>query len=284
MSARSFSGACLAAGKHACYDRGMLNTPARLLMAAALLSGVALAQNTSAPAAAPAAGAAQVDVAKLDALYAQRGNPAALRELEQLSMQAVAARPNDFDLLWRAARAKEWIADTATNNDVKKNAGKEAWDLGERAIKANRKAIQGYILAAEGIGQYSTAVGVLRALGEGLEGKFNDRLDTAIKMDPGYDHAAPLLTKGRYFYELPWPKRDLKKSAEWLEKAIATDPAALRAYYYLAETQLHDGKAKLAAANNAKVLNGSVAYDPAEGQHIQHLAKALQPQIDKELK
>jgi len=126
-------------------------------------------------------------------------------------------------------------------------------------------------------------VGILTALGEGLEGKYNERLDTAIKLDSQYDRGAPLLIKGRYHYELPWPKRDLSESAKLYEKAIAKFPGNLRAYLYLAETLLADDKAQKAKEAILKVKQGSIAYDPPEGHRVQERAKAVEAKIMKEL-
>jgi len=123
------------------------------------------------------------------------------------------------------------------------------------------------------MGNYSTAVGILKALGEGIESKFNERLDKAISLNDDIDLAGPLLAKGRYFYELPWPKRDLDKSKESLEKALKKHPENLRAWLYLADTQLKDGDAKKAKESIDKALNGSGAYDPPETKRVKALAR-----------
>lgn len=111
----------------------------------------------------------------------------------------------------------------------------------------------------EDYGVYSQAVGVLKPLKDGLEGKFNERLDTAIKINLDYERGSPLLAKGRYHYELPWPKRDL------------------------AETLLADGEAEKAREAILKVKQGSVAYDPAEGRRVQEWAKKVEAKIAEEL-
>lgn len=138
--------------------------------------------------------------------------------------------------------------------------------------------------AALGVGAYAQAVGILKALGDGLESKFNERLDKALQLDPDFLWGAPLLTKGRYYFELPWPKRDLAKSASFYEKALAKSPGNLRTWYFLAETLLKDGKARKARDAIEQVKQGSTAYDPAEGRRVQELAKKLDSEIGEELK
>ena len=225
----------------------------------------------------PALALAEEDtLGKLDALYARREDPAAVKELETAVQTALKATPDDYELLWRAARARYWVADGQPNGDTKKRLAKEAWDLSERALKKNPKGVEGSYFAALSIGAYSQAVGILSALAEGLEGKFNDRLDYAIKANPDIDHGGPLIAKGRYYFELPWPKRDLGKSTQILQKVVEKHPESLRAYVYLAETQLDDGKTAEAKATLAKALSGSVSYDPAEGQRAKGMARKLQ--------
>lgn len=231
------------------------------------------------------AGAAETEVlAKLDALHGKRAEPAAAKELEAELKKALTATPDDFDLVWRQARLLQWQADGATAEKLKKVLGRQTWDAAEKAVKLAPERVEGHYYAAAGIGAYSQALGVMKALGEGLEGKFNERIDTAIKIDSDFGLGAPLLVKGRYFYELPWPKRDLGKSADYYQKVIKKHPEMLRAYLFLAETLLKDDKAKEARDAIQKVKQGSVAYDSAEGQRVQEWAKKVDADIEEELK
>ncbi|WP_341870917.1 tetratricopeptide repeat protein [Corallococcus llansteffanensis] len=207
-----------------------------------------------------------------------------MKALEAGLKDALTAEPEDFELAWRKARILQWQADGATEKKLKMVLGKQTWEAGDKAAKLQPARVEGYYFAACGIGSYSQAVGIMKALGDGLEGKFNERLDTALKLDPGYDYGGPWLVKGRYYFELPWPKRDLSKSVTFYEKAIAKYPQSLRAYLYLAETLLKDGKAEKARDAIEKVKQGSTAYNPAEGQRVQQWAKKTDADIQEELK
>jgi tetratricopeptide (TPR) repeat protein len=232
----------------------------------------------------PALAATPEQLSAWDALYARRGDAAALKQLDEALGQAQKATPDDFEVLWRLARVRQWQADGATDAKVKKNLGKQGWELGDKARALMPGRVEGHFFAAAGIGLYSQAVGILTALGEGLESKYNERLDTALKIDSMYERGGPLVLKGRYYYELPWPKRDLKKSASYFQKALARFPEQLRARLYLAETLLADGDEQQAHDTILKVTQGSVGYDPAEGQRVQGWAKKVQAAIEEELK
>ncbi|HYO56075.1 hypothetical protein [Archangium sp.] len=232
----------------------------------------------------PALAATPEELSSWDALYARRQDAAAVKQLDEALKKALEATPEDYEVLWRAARVRNWQADGATDTKVKKALGKQTWELGDRARKVAPDRVEGQYFAALGIGAYSQAVGILAALGEGLEGKYNERLDAALKLDPMYERGGPLLAKGRYYYELPWPKRDLKKSASLFQKAIEKHPEQLRAWLYLSETLLADGEEKKAHEAILSVAQGGVGYDPAEGQRIQGWARKVQTTIEKELK
>jgi hypothetical protein len=223
-------------------------------------------------------------VQELDALNNERWIPASIQKLESRTNEALKAHTSDARVLWRAARLKAWQCEGGTDSSKKAALGKEAADLGERAVKANPSLVEAHYFTATGLGCYSQSVGVLRALTEGLEGRFNERIDTAIKLDPSYQFAGPLTVKGRYFFELPWPKRDLGRSAEFLQKAIKTEPASLRARYYLAETQLKDGDPKKAKETLTRVFEGDESYDVAEARRIKAWAVQLSKAIEEELK
>ncbi|HEY1418392.1 MAG TPA: hypothetical protein VGF41_10815, partial [Myxococcaceae bacterium] len=143
-------------------------------------------------------------LAPLDALWRERGDPAKAEEGIRQCQAALAAKPDDADRMYRLARAELWVGDGLENNeDRKQKLGREVWDLGDRMVKARPAWVGGHYYAAAGIGIYSQAVGILKALGEGLESKFNERLDKAIEIDPRFQKEMPLIAKGRYFFELP---------------------------------------------------------------------------------
>lgn len=187
-----------------------------------------------------------------------------------------------MELIYRLARATLWVGDGEDNNDRKQKLGREVWELGDRMVKARPGWVGGHYYAAAGIGIYSQAVGILRALGEGLEGKFNERLDRAIELDQRFQHEMPLLAKGRYYFELPWPKRNLGKSATWFRKALALAPDNLRAMAWLAETLWRDGDVAGARAQLTRVQESRLPEDPAEEARVKSIARHISGEMDKE--
>lgn len=230
------------------------------------------------------AGSAAEAAARIDELYTRRDEPEVLKQADAVIAEALKEFPEDYGLLWRASRQKYWLADDEPNEMKKRQLGKAGWDLGDRAVKANPKGAEGHYFAAIGLGAYSEAVGILKALTSGLESKYNERLDAATALDDTLERGGPHLAKGRYWHQLPWPKRDLGKAKDEFNKAIAKFPENLRSYVYLAETLLKDGDAKQAKVVIDKALQGSVDYDPPDGRRAQKWAKPLAKTIEEELK
>lgn len=248
------------------------------LFATALLSAaLSLAQQ---PAPAPAAADF---VAKLDEAWKTRDAPDSVKASNDAIRDGLQAYPESYDLLWRASRFRWWTADGTSEEKSKRMVAKAGWDYAARAAKANPAGMEAKYYTALSIGAYSQAVGILKALADGLEGQFVENLDAALKANEAFDHFGGRRAKGRYYWELPWPKRDLDKSKQELAKAIAGSPEHLRNYLYLADTLLKDGKAREAKVEVDKVLNGAADWDPPEARRSKAWAKTLAEAIAKEL-
>jgi hypothetical protein len=236
----------------------------------------------AAPAAPPPPPASLPDVlARIDDLYKHRDDRAAWAEEQRLVQAALGRAPQDYGVLWRAARNYFWLSDDpGVPADQRSKWGKEGWDLAERAIAANPGDVAGYYFAAVNIGSYSLGLGVVKALAKGMEGKFRDRLGQAEKLNPRYMNDGIDTAWGRFYAKLPWPKRDRKKAEEYLQRANSQAPPNLRAGVYLAEVYLDDDR-----ASDAKHVLDSVAaattgrYDAPEERRAKALGAGLMPQV-----
>ncbi len=218
---------------------------------------------------------------KLDELWKTRDTADAVKLNDDVIRDGLKAFPSDYEILWRAARIRWWSADGLTDEKLKKQVAKEGWNYAKRAVEAKPQGPEGKYYTALNIGAYSQAVGILKALSDGLEGQFVDNLEFSLKNNESFDRYGGRTAKGRYHWELPWPKRDLGKSKAELQKSIDKNPEHLRNYYFLADTLLKDGDKKGAKESIDKVLNGADSYDPPEARRVKAWAKAF---VEKELK
>ncbi|MEA2696886.1 MAG: hypothetical protein QOI66_1157 [Myxococcales bacterium] len=225
-------------------------------------------------------------LARMDALYRRRDDRTAWAEEQKLAAAALARAPGDYGVLWRAARVHFWLSDDASaGSDQRSKWGKQGWDLAEQAIKVNPGDVAGHYFAAVCMGNYALGLGIMRALSQGLEGKFKERLKRAEELDGRYQQGGIPTAWGRFYDKLPWPKRDRKKAQQYEREAMKINPASLRARVYLASSLLDDDNPKEAKALLDEVAAAPVGrYDAAEEQRSKNMGAALLPQVLAKLK
>ena len=216
-------------------------------------------------------------LARLDSLHLRRDDDAALAEAHRLVETVLRTEPNDYGVLWRAARVRFTESDRPSiSASEHSRLGKEAYDLAERAIAANPNDVAGHYWAALSIGSYAEGMGVVRALANGIEGKFKRPLERATALDVRYDHGSIPVVWAAYYLELPWPKRDRDKARHELQRALEINPHNLRARLYQARIALDEGRRAEAEALGATIAAAPVgAYDPPEERRVKREALQL---------
>jgi len=155
--------------------------------------------------------------ARADELWKRRDDLTALAQQKAVLEQAAATAPADYGLLWRMARWYAWRADDPRlPKDERAQLGKAGWDLAEKAVAINPNHVAAQYWAMAGMGTYALGLGIVRAITQGIEGKFKERLGRAERLDGRYAHGAIAVAWGGYWAKLPWPKYDeaLTKDAE----------------------------------------------------------------------
>ena len=225
------------------------------------------------------------EIVQVDELWIKRDDPQVAAQISATMKQF--GDSQDYDKLWRAARWYFWEADGAKDDAGKKALAKQGWDVGEKAKKIDSKGLEAKYWTSVNIGTYSEAVGIFNALTEGLEAKFRDPLEQCVKADPNHlnsniNYVGPQTTLGRYYFRLPWPKRNLGKSKQLLQLSVKVRPENLRAHYFLAETLWDDGKKADAKAELALIQSASDGYDPPEAKRVKAMAATLAEKYAKE--
>ena len=220
-------------------------------LAALLLASSAIAAPPAAPAKPPAAAPPAAPVldaaAQLKAAFAASDKAYAARKVaaDAAALQEAAAlAPKDFGVLWRLSRHHFSKADASSSDAVKKREGKLSWDYADKAIAANPKHPAGHYWATAGIGEFSTGAGMITAIRMGIEDRFKTYARAVIARGPRYEHGGGYRAMGRFYFKLPWPKRDLDKSIALLLKAVKAGPQKARNYAWLAESLIKEGEDK----------------------------------------
>jgi tetratricopeptide (TPR) repeat protein len=217
--------------------------------------------------------------------------------------------PDKYELVWRAARALcekadvlyvKYLSDNYSNREIEDmgdildsdddlespqektllDLGTEARSYAGKAVKLNPNGVEGHFYTALGISMYSLGKSILSALLEGLSGKLEDALDAAIKLNKMFDYGASLRIYGRYYFVLPWPKRDLDKSEEYLQQAVQVAPNSLRAHIFFGDTLWKLGKKQEAKVEWQKA--GQISdFVGMERIHLPNLKIAAKIRVDK---
>ena len=216
-------------------------------------------------------------IATWDDLWKRRDDPAVVKQLEGVLQEHLAEEPDAFETTHRVASLVAWEADGEPDgSDEKAAKGKTAWEAGDKAIQANPSDVRGHYYSGVGVGLYSEGVGILTALSQGLEGKFRERMLAALRINKDFLDGAPQVVWGRYFFKLPWPKRDPEESIKVLRVAVRTHPNNWRAKLYLADSLLLnglEGQADEAHKLVQQILDAQGGRDPPEEKRIKELAR-----------
>jgi len=222
-------------------------------------------------------------LAQVDEGWKRRDEPGVIDEIRSQLERAEASAPGDYGVLWRLAQLYFWLSDDPSlDNDHKSRLGKKSWDYGDHAVAVNPNRVEGWYFAALGMGNYSLGIGVLKALGQGIEGKFKERLAKAESIDPGYFSGGIFTAWGRFYYKLPWPKYDPRKSEQMLQRALRVNPDNVRSRVFLAELYEREGHPKEARKLLEEALDRKPgSYDPPEERRSQDLARELLARMKK---
>lgn len=213
---------------------------------------------------------------RLDALHRLRDADSARREGLALAEHIERNANQDYELMWRAARVHCWESEVsrATSPSASTSA-RRCWRLADAATELDSGRPEGFIYAAQGMGLWARANGKMAAVAEGLEGKFFQRVDKAMRLDASADRGAAWLMRGAFFYEVPWPKRDLRRAQTLFSRAVERFPENLRVRLYLARIEAETGSRKRALAQLATIEAADPQYDPPSARRVKAEARSL---------
>jgi len=173
----------------------------------------------------------------------------------------------DFEVDWRLARAYVWQADAREYwKDTKSRSklGKKAMKAADRARKAKPKRPEGHFYYTWGVGQWSLGISIVKALVKGAEGMYKGGLKKLDKIDKNYECQGSARMWARFYYSLPWPKRDLDKAIKLLRKSEKQCPKSIRGRFFLAEALIADGEEEEACkvVDRALKVKPDVPFEP----------------------
>lgn len=193
---------------------------------------------------APAASSASVSkdpIGEADALLTRGDDPAKDRQALSILASALPANGNNFDLLWRMARAYYYVGDFAANKEEKLPQYEKGIAIAKRAMLLKPDAVEGHFWLAANYGGQAQLVGALKALS--TVKKIRNEMQTVVKIDPTFENGNAFLALGEIDRELPGVAGGNKKRAlTTFEDGLKIAPNNLDLKVTLAKAYIEAGR------------------------------------------
>jgi tetratricopeptide (TPR) repeat protein len=221
----------------------------------------------------PAAPLAGASLTRADALFSSGATKAVL-ESALLYARFSDEHPGDYEAAWKASRSfRQYCSDAqgwpeGSRDDALKTYGRLGMKFGARAMSISPNRVEGIFWHSCSMAYYAQGMGTMHALREGLKDKVLAGFEKAYAIDRHYDGGGPIIALGRYWYVLPWPYHDMKKSLEYLREYQRLYPRDPEGQVYLAEVLMSTGRKAEARALLEKAASSGPSRFSARASSI----------------
>lgn len=215
-----------------------------------------------------------------DSIWENRSTPQLALSAYNHYKRAYEASVN-YDSAWKFARAAHYYASvilTDSDKEQKKQIFTEGKDAAAKARELNPAGVEGHYYFSICLGSWGEANGIMASLFAVKD--MMEAAERAIAIDPSFEKASPLMTRGRIYQKAPGRPLSLgdkKKAEEDYLRAIQLGPNNRVLYRFFAEFLL-ESKDKTRAADIIRrglALPFDVGNTPQENLEI-NLLKELQ--------
>jgi tetratricopeptide (TPR) repeat protein len=246
-----------------------------LLLAAAVSAQPPTPRPTRPAAAAPAATPTPFNaVREADRLFSHGEDAARDRQALETVERALMSDAQNYDLLWRQARACYYVGDEAAASD-KLKFFERGIAAGQKAVALRANGVEGHFWLGVAYGGFSEVKGALKALQ--TVKKIRAEMETVLKLHAAYEDGNAYLALGEMDRELPRLfGGDIKRSISYLEKGLSVAPRNTNLKLALAKSYIEAGRRDEARRQLEEILQTPV--NPAhskEQKSVQEKARKL---------
>jgi tetratricopeptide (TPR) repeat protein len=175
-----------------------------------------------------------------DRLFTYGEDQARDRQALALVESALSTDGNNYEWLWRAARAHYYVGDEAPNSG-KLQHFERGIGYAQRAVALQPNAVEGHFWLGANYGGYSEVKGMFSALR--TVKKIRAEMETVLRLNDRYEEGRAYLALGELDRQLPRllggnPQRALAR----LEQGLKVAPQNLELKYALAQTYQENGR------------------------------------------
>lgn len=189
--------------------------------------------------------------------------------------KALANDGNNYQWLWRAARARYYVGDEARKTDKLKHF-ESGISYAQRAVGQLPNAVEGHFWLGANYGGYSEVKGAFSALA--TVKKIRAEMETVLRLNASYEDGRAYLALGELDRQLPrLLGGNVERAITRLEVGLKIAPRNLEMKYALAQAYQENGR-KDEARRQLNELIQAAARNRAE-RHVQEKARALLPKL-----
>ena len=176
----------------------------------------------------------------VDRLFGYGADHANERQALQLLELALKDAPNDYKLLWRAARSYYYTGDGAPAKE-RLSYYERGIQAGNRAVAQNSQGVEGHFWLAANNGGYCREKGGITAYRNVK--KVRVGMETVLRLNDAYEEGSAYTALGEIDRQLPGLfGGNIKRSIATLERGLKVAPANAELKYALAESYLEAGR------------------------------------------
>lgn len=194
-----------------------------------------------APASTPTAASASASlIAEADRAFSYGEDAARDRQSLAVIERALAAEPNNYQVLWRAARSYYYVGDSA-NAKEKLRYYERGIEAGQRATSQQPDGAEGHFWLGANYGGYSEEKGIIQALQ--TVKKIRAEMEAVVRLNPSYEDGCAYLALGEIDRQMPGLLGgSTKRAITYLEQGLRIAPKNMDLKLALAEAYRDAGR------------------------------------------
>ena len=179
--------------------------------------------------------AAPDPISDIDRLFSYGADPSSEKQALEIAERALKTQPNDYELLWRAARSYYYTADGVADRD-KLQYYNRGIAVGGRAVDQKKDSVEGHFWLAANYGGYCRVSGgiplkTVKKVREGME--------MVLRLNDRYEEGSAYVALGEIDRQLPRLfGGDDKRAVARLEQGLKIVPENLEMKLALAEAYM----------------------------------------------
>jgi tetratricopeptide (TPR) repeat protein len=209
---------------------------------------------------------------EVDRLFVYGGDNERERQAFEVLERALKDTPNDYHLLWRAARSYYYFGDGAMGRD-RADYFEKGIAASTRAVAENGDGAEGHFWLGSNYGMYCSEKGFIVALKN--IGKIRTEFETVLRLNPAYENGATYTALGEIDRQAPRLfGGNIKRAITYLEEGLKLTSTNVGLKESLAEAYADHGQKEdarrqllellqMPPSSNAHVLENNRAQEKA---------------------